>query len=63
MNVGDVVTLVACPSCGAAAGSWCVRHGQTQPGPLLACVARFRVQVPSDVVSDSRGVIEGTVTA
>lgn len=31
---------VVCPNCGAAAGAWCVRHGRTQPGPLLACAAR-----------------------
>jgi hypothetical protein len=40
MMAGDVVTLVACPACNAPAGSWCVRHGRTQPGPLLCCVAR-----------------------
>jgi len=44
MTAGDVVTLVACPACNAPAGSWCVRHGRTQPGPLLCCVARFRVR-------------------
>jgi hypothetical protein len=36
------VTSVVCPACGAAAGSWCVRHGQVMPGALLACVARVR---------------------
>jgi hypothetical protein len=36
------VCSVVCPNCGAAAGAWCVRHGQTQPGPLLACAARVR---------------------
>jgi len=30
-------------SCGAAEGHWCVRHGNTQPGPLLACPERAYV--------------------
>lgn len=40
-SVADV-TSVGCPACGVSAGSWCVRHGQVQPGALLACVARVR---------------------
>jgi hypothetical protein len=54
MTAGDVVTLTACPECGAAAGSWCVRHGRVQPGPLLCCAARFRVRAacPAGDVAD-----------
>lgn len=37
----DVASIV-CPACGVSAGSWCVRHGQIQAGPSLACVARVR---------------------
>ncbi len=39
---------IACPSCLAAPGEWCRRHGQTQPGPLLYCPERVeaaRVEV------------------
>lgn len=39
----------ACPSCQAAPGEWCRRHGQTQPGPLLYCPERVeaaRIEVP-----------------
>lgn len=49
MTAGDVVTLTACPACGAAAGSWCVRHDRVQPGPLLCCPDRFRVRVACPV--------------
>lgn len=31
---------IPCPSCLAAPGEWCRRHGQTQPGPLLYCPER-----------------------
>ena len=40
---------IPCPSCQAAPGEWCRRHGQTQPGPLLCCPERVeaaRVEVP-----------------
>ena len=63
MTAGDVVTLVACPACNAPAGSWCVRHGRTQPGPLLCCVARFRVRSAcpaGDLVGDPHTYVIGT---
>lgn len=51
------VVSVACPNCGAAVGSWCVRHGQVMPGPLLACAARSRVVLvpcPAGEIAGSR---------
>lgn len=42
MSAGVDPVRLECPACGAASGEWCSRHGQTQPGHTLVCVARSR---------------------